>query len=227
MLLQTPKPDVNLCCLSWLLSHCLIGAHRSTSPFTVSKTQTETQAQAELSLTLLGDKDKSEHLIPALCFYPLLSRVFTHTYSTFSLCKVTMSDSIHGHLFSVLVSPALPWGSTHSSPFSSLCFKSLHSNAAQQPAEDFYFFLPPLPPPNLGRQRPTGTYLVSVFIPIACLWPTGKLQTVWSVCKLIEISHSPPHARSHFKAQHQSVFGFKKRRFSRVSCVCVCQSVMP
>lgn len=50
---------------------------------------------------------------------------FSHThiqYSTFALCKVTMSDSIHGHLLSVLVYAALPWGSTHSSSFCSVLF---------------------------------------------------------------------------------------------------------
>lgn len=69
----------------WLSSPRLIEEHRSTSCFTISNThtQSQTQARAELMLTLLGDKDKSEHLIRALCFYPLLSRVRTHTYCTF------------------------------------------------------------------------------------------------------------------------------------------------
>lgn len=86
-----------------------------------------------------------------------------------------------------------PRGSARSSSYSSFffCVKCLHSNAAQQPG-DFFSFLPPLfSPPKPGHRRPTGTYLVF-------LHPHSGLRAncrVWSVCKLIEISHSSPHLR--------------------------------
>lgn len=55
----------------------------------------------------------------------------------------------------------------------------------------FYFLPPPFSPPKPGHRRPTGTYLVF-------LHPHSGLRAncrVWSVCKLIEISHSSPHLR--------------------------------
>lgn len=176
------------------------------SSFTVSKTQAQTQT--ELLLALLGDKDKSEHLIPASCFYPLLSRVFTHMYSTF---LPLFSLQSHNERFQPRTPPLCPCLSGSSLRLNTLlslsplfCFKSLHSNAAQQPGEIFLFFFFPLtllPPPHLGRPRPTGTYLVSVFIPTACLWPTGKQQSV--ICLQVDrnlpfsSSLAPAHTSKH------------------------------
>lgn len=117
--------------------------------FPVVHNRFQSQAQAELLLTLLGDEDKSEHLFAASCFYSLLSRVFTHTYSTFlPLFKVTMSDSIHGLLLSVLVSSLR----LHISAYFLFCFKSLHSNAAQQPGD-----FPPFSSPS-SPSGPTKAY---------------------------------------------------------------------
>lgn len=81
-----------------------------------------------------------------------------------------MRDSNHGLLLSVLASPAQPRSFVFSSLVLSLFILMLCSTQL-------------IPSPlstvlHLGQQRPSGTYLVSVFIPTACLWPTGKLQSV-------------------------------------------------
>lgn len=117
-------------------------------------------------------------------------------FSLFSLCKVTMSDSIHGLLLSscpCLSSLSLRLNTLLSLPPSPFFVLShfipmLHSSRVRI----FIFFVPPLRPPHLGQQRPTGTYLVSVFIPAACLWPTGKLQCV--IC--LQVDRNLPFSSS-------------------------------
>lgn len=162
-----------------------------------------------------------EHYVSTHC-YQEFAHTRTAPFCLFSLCKVTMSDSIHGLLLSVLVSSLRLNTLLSLSPL--FCFKSLHSNAAHQPGEEFYFFFqPPRPPPHLGRQRPTGTYLVSVFIPTACLWPTGKLQSV--ICLLVDrnlpfSSSLAPTLTS--KLVTTTCLNLGRGRLSRVACERLC-----
>ena len=116
----------------------------------------------------MGHKDKSEHSHSSIMFPPTpIGRFHTHVLhlSPSLLYKVTMSDSVHGHLLSVLVSSLRL--NTLLSPSFRFCFKSLHSNAAQQPGEDFfYFFFANSSPPS--PSGPTKAYR-DLFG--ACLYP--------------------------------------------------------
>lgn len=112
-----------------------------------------TEAVAELLLALEGAKDKSQHLVPALCSYPALSRLFTLAYSTFLVHFAKSQWAIPSTDCSSLSLPLRlsPSGSAHSFD----CLKSLHSNATRQP----------FPPPQSG---PTQAYW-DLFG--ACLYP--------------------------------------------------------
>lgn len=96
----------------------------------------------------------------------------------------------------VLVSPAHPWGSTLSSPsLLFFCFKSLHSNATQQPGEDFYFFSYLLPLLPIWADKGLQGLIWCLSLSPQLVSGLRANCRVWSVCQLIEISHSPPHLR--------------------------------
>lgn len=99
--------QVSGCCVLFdivrFLGHCLNGTHMSTPCSSISEAH---RLRLEYRLNFCSHswetKTRVEQLLPALCFYPLLSRILTHTritpFSRFSPYKVTMSDSIHGLL---------------------------------------------------------------------------------------------------------------------------------
>lgn len=174
-------------------------------------------------LTLLGPKYTSEHLIRALRFHPLLSRVFTHTYRT-SLPLFSLQS--HNERFRPRTPPLCPCLIPEAqrarlplSPFFVLShfIPMPHSSRVRI----FIFSLPPFPPPHLGRQRPTGTYLVSVFIPTACLWPTGKLQSV--IC--LQVDRNLPFSSSLSSALTSKLVTtlcLNLRRVGSLGSECVC-----
>lgn len=156
---------------------------------------------------LLGDIEKSAHLISELCSHHLPLRVFTHTHThtspSFLPLHVLQSHNEGFHPRPPPLCPCLCSSSLrlfHSSP---LCFSlvlsyfipMLYSNRA---VYFFIYFSPTLL--HLGQQRPTGTYVVCVFIPSARLWPRGKLQSVIS----LQVDRNAPLSSStrvcsHFK----------------------------
>ena len=211
-----------ICCCRWLSSRSLIGAHGS-FPFSLSLKHTGSDWDAGWTLAHTRETETRVNISFQQYVYTHCYQEFSHTwiapFSPFlSLCKVTMSDSIHGFLLSVLVSPSHPRGSRHSSPFLlsfvlSHFIPMLHSNWVRT-----FFFLPPLPSPHRGWQRPTGTYLVSVFIPTACLWPAGKLQSVICLQVHRNLLFSSSLALT-FKERHHSVDLRREGLVGSASCV--------
>lgn len=150
-----------------------------------------------------------------------------YTYSTFLLLFSLQS---HNERFHPRTPPLCPCLSNSSLRLNTLLSLSplfvlshfipmLHSNLVRA---FFFYFLPPLPPPHLGRQRPTGTYLVFVFIPTACLWPTGKLQSV--IC--LQVDRNLPFSSSLAPAltsKHVTALCLDLRQGGSVgSAACVC-----
>lgn len=132
-----------------------------------------------------------QHYVSTRCY-----QEFSHTritpFSRFSPYKVTMSDSIHGLL---LLCPCLSSSSLrlHVPSRFFFCFKSLHSNAAQQPGDFFFFSFFPLPLSRFSIWASKGLQGL-----IWCLSLSPQLVCglrancrVWSVCELIKISRSP------------------------------------
>lgn len=80
--------QVSGCCVLFdivrFLGHCLIGTHMSTPCSSISEAH---RLRLEHRLNFCSHswetKTRVEQLLPALCFYPLLSRILTHTYNTF------------------------------------------------------------------------------------------------------------------------------------------------
>lgn len=178
--------------ICWLSYRGLICAHRSI----FSNTYIHRLRHRLNSCSHSWDtKTRVNILIQALCFHPLLSGDFTHTYCTFLPLFFTKSQWVIPSTDTSSLSLSHPWGSTHFSPplfvfVLSHFIPMLHSSLVRI---FFIFFLPtPLPPPHQGQQRPTGTYLVPVFIPTACLWPTGKLQSV--IC--LQVDRNLPFSSS-------------------------------
>lgn len=181
--------QVSGCCVLFdivcFLGHCLIGTHMSTPCSSISEAH---RLRLEHRLNFCSHswetKTRVEQLVPALCFYPLLSRILTHTYNTFLPLFSLQSHNEWFHprtppplSLSLQLIPEAPRFPLASFFVLSHFIPMLHSNRV------IFFFFSFFPPPSLpllhlGQQRPTGTYLVSVFIPTARLWPTGKLQSV-------------------------------------------------
>lgn len=148
---------------------------------------TQTRAPAELLFTLLGDKDKSWTAPSSIMFLPAaIKNSHTHTYNTFLPLFSLQSHNEWFHprtppplSLSLQLIPEAPRFPLASFFVLSHFIPMLHSNRVIFFFSFLFFFPPPsLPLLHLGQQRPTGTYLVSVFIPTARLWPTGKLQSV-------------------------------------------------
>lgn len=195
--------QVSGCCVLFdivrFLGHCLIGTHMSTPCSSISEAH---RLRLEHRLNFCSHswetKTRVEQLLPALCFYPLLSRILTHTYNTF---LPLFSLQSHNEWFHPRTPPPL-----------SLSLQ-LIPEAPRFPLASFFVLSHFIP--MLHSNRVIFFFLFFSFFPLPLsrfsIWASKGLQgliwclslspqlvcglrancRVWSVCELIKISRSP------------------------------------
>lgn len=130
--------------------------------------------------------------------------VSTHSYQEFSHTRIApfslSSLQSHNEWFHPRTPPLCPCliPEAQHTPlplFFRFCFKSLHSNAARQPGEDFYFFCQLLSLLPIWADKGLQGLIWCLSLSPQLVSGLQANCRVWSVCKLIEISHSPPYLR--------------------------------